>query len=504
MKPRAKVFVSCLILVCFYSTIAWGFKPPQDNPALSAAFQALQTNSPDTSTKVRYLWQNAESWYSRWKIVNSAKKTIDCTYFIIDKDIFGQAFLGLLVKKAREGVQIRLMCDWRIAHSSYMTGVIDKMQELAAFPNVQIKLYNSAVKQLAHVFTDFRKLVASNHDKILIGDGNTCIIGGKNIGADYFVGKGENKIVYRDTDILMQGAPVAAQLKQAFDLEWAYLKNTVIKPDRFNFKDQSASLDLAYQVMNRYMMGMGLFDPEKGNLDKGRKKLLIEFNEEISKFKGITSYSSFDQWHGERPKPVKIIDKTARTGPLNGITPALISFIDAAKEEILIQNPYVVLTKVAEEALKRASQRGVKIIIHSNSGGSTDSLFPQAFLMTDWVRLMAEMPTLRLVMAPSENERLHSKTFCFDGQLVIIGSYNMDPLSEQVISEVVAAVFDKQFGTMVQKRIYNDMKPCLDYKIKIEPNGKVTPVFGPDSHLDPEIIKKMNFYRKIEWIRPII
>ena len=91
---------------------------------------------------------------------------------------------------------------------------------------------------------------------------------------------------------------------------------------------------------------------------------------------------------------------------------------------------------------RRASARGVKIIFHSNSGASTDSLFPQAFLMNDWKKMLAEMPTCRIFVAPSENERLHSKTFVIDSQITIVGSYNMDPLSQNSNSEVVAVIDD--------------------------------------------------------------
>lgn len=502
---KIALFLMVLIAGLLLTSVvrAADYKPAVANPELEKAFHELQSGSEETA-KVRYLWQNPESWYSRWKMVEDAKSTIDCTYFIIDKDIFGQAFLGLLAKKAKQGIKIRLMIDWRIANSGYMKGMKDKLEELSGYPNIQIRLYNSCVKNFLKLFTDFRQLLASNHDKMLLIDGFRSLIGGKNIGADYFVGKGENDIVYRDTDILMEGQGVAAQLKKAFDDEWGYLKNTLVKPDKINFDDQSARMDLAYRVMSKYISGMGLYDPTKVNLSDKLREALVEMNAEISKYKELTGYASFDMWRGERAKQVKIIDKYSRCGALNGITPALVKFIDASKEEIMIQNPYVVLTETAEAALKRASERGVKIVIHSNSAKSTDAIYCQAFLSEDWMRLLKEMPTLRLMVAPSENERIHSKTFTFDSQLTVIGSYNMDPLSEQVNSEIVAAVLDRPFGTMVRGRIYKDMNPVLEYKIKRERDGKVTPVFGPEQHVDPEMIKKINLIRKLGWLRPLI
>ena len=140
MNQFTRLFLACLLMVGLLASAVQAVEPPATNPDLVAAFDALQNGSGDNMTKIRYMWRNDETWYARWKMLHEAKRTIDCTYFIIDQDVFGQAFLGMLAKKAREGVKIRLMCDWRIAHSGYMKGMIDKMQDLAALPNIEIKL----------------------------------------------------------------------------------------------------------------------------------------------------------------------------------------------------------------------------------------------------------------------------------------------------------------------------------------------------------------------------
>lgn len=498
-------FALALCLICAAVTAATPYRPVPDNRSLSEIFDGIKVDGRFEQTRVRLITANDEAWYSRWKMMEEARDSIDCTYYIVDKDIFGQAFIGLLLKKARQGLKIRLMIDGRVYRMPYMSKMPDKIEELAAFPNVEIKLYNSVSKSLISAFSDLKKVVASNHDKIIICDGLTTIIGGRNIGADYFAQNGENDIVYNDADILMQGEHVARQLKTAFDEEWNFLKNSVVKADSVNFKDQLAKVDLAYRVMSRYMQGRGLFDVDKLNLSKDMKKALTEMNAEIVKFKDISSYAAFDLFRGERPKPVKILDKHSYCGPLNGITPALLKMIETCADEVIIQNPYLVITEEVEAALKRASARGVKIIFHTNSADSTDSLFPQAFLMNDWVRLLTDMPTARLFVAPSQNERLHAKIFVFDGIVTIVGSYNMDPLSEQVNSEVVAAIKDKPFAAMTRNRILNLMKKnIIEYRIERDNSGRITKKFGPEDHVKGETVKKMNRLRKLQWLRPLI
>ncbi|MBF0544329.1 MAG: hypothetical protein HQM08_07845 [Candidatus Riflebacteria bacterium] len=474
------------------------------NNELLKVFDDIVVPSGDINTQVRYLWRNDNAWYARWKMVEMAKQSIDCTYYILDSDIFGQAFLGALAKKAQEGVKVRLMVDWRIAESSYMKGMINKLQDVTKDPNIEIRLYNSAVKSWEQIFTDYRKLVASNHDKILIIDGKISMTGGRNIGSDYFAGKGEEDCVYRDSDILMGGTHAAGQMKQAFEDEWACMKNVIVHKGILNFCDQRDKLELARQAMDKYLKTGQIFNPNSKEYSEPMKTALADMNEELVKYRGLSQYNKFDLWHGERCRPVKIIDKHSRLGPLNDITPTLIKFMDNCKYEILMQNPYVVLTPDAEAALARASARGVKIVFHSNSGGSTDSLFPQAFLMNDLPRYLKEMPTAKFYAAPTPAQRLHSKVFVFDSQIAVIGTYNLDPLSEEVNSEVVAAVKDPTFATMTRLRLYNDMKVVVEYKVEVQKDGTVKSVFGPENHLTPEVIEKMNKYRKLGLIRPTI
>jgi phosphatidylserine/phosphatidylglycerophosphate/cardiolipin synthase-like enzyme len=253
------------------------------------------------------------------------------------------------------------------------------------------------------------------------------------------------------------------------------------------------------------MQGRGLFDPEKVRVSKKLVKALKEMNKEISKYKNISSYSGFRLFRGERKKPVKILDKHSHIGALNGITPNLIKMIDACEREIIIQNPYLVITEEAEAALKRAAQRGVKIIFHTNSAESTDSPFPQAFLLNDWKRILQEMPGARLLVAPSQNERLHSKTFVFDSLITIVGSYNMDPLSEQINSEVVAAIYDKSFSTRTRLQIIKkDLKKFIEYRIETNEHGEIIKAYGPKDHVNEDTLKRLKILSKIGWLRPLI
>jgi putative cardiolipin synthase len=503
---QQKLGKQALLLVLFlaFCCSLTAMTPLPPNPDLKAVFAGIKNPAGDISTRIRYLWKNDEAWYARWAMLESAKETIDTTYFIVENDIFGWSFLGLLRKKARQGVKIRLMIDGRINRFTHKLGDSDELEELARFPNVQIKLYNSPAKALLPALLDLKKIFASNHDKMILIDGHLSIIGGRNIGKDYFAGKGEYKIVYRDSDVLMEGQHVARQLKVAFDEEFGHLKNWLIKPDKLNLVDQTNKLDIAYRIMSRYIQGGGVYDVKHEAFPDSLKKYAETFNKEIVGYKNLSSFRSFRLWQGERPYPVKILDQHACIGVRNDVAANLIKLIDASKHEVLMQNSYVVLSEALTEALKRASARGVKIILHTNSGASTDAIFPQAFFMNDWMQLLKDCPNMRLIVARDPSQRLHSKCFSFDGQYSIIGTYNLDPLSDNVNSEVIALVEGASFGTMLRNRIYTDFAPGLEYKISVDSRGKVTSLMGPEHHIDEKLLKKMNFLRKIQWLRPLI
>ncbi len=476
------------------------------NSIVQGEAKGFTDSDPDILTRVKYLPENDLSWYTRWKMLEEAKETLDCTYYIVDKDVFGQSFLGFLAKKARDGVKIRLMIDGRIYRSGYMKGMPDLFKELAAFPNVQIKIFNSISKSILNMFSNFQGLFASNHKKIILIDSKFCLTGGRNIGPDYFGQVGEYPTIYRDTDIFMAGDNACQRLKDSFDIEWKVKTNSVVKPSTPNKNNGRDRIDIAYLVMDRYIKGKGLINPAiLKKWSEPQIKILNELNAEISKFKGISGYANFELFPDAPKVPLKIIDKNSVSGDRNDIRPIFLKFVEAAKEEIVIQNPYVVLTQKAWDSLKAASARGVKIIMHSNSGGSTDSLFPQAFLLKEWQKMLVDMPTLRILVAPTDKERLHSKTFVVDNHITAIGSYNMDPLSANYNAEAVAIVNDVDFAVETHQQIDKDIaKGFVEYEIKVDKDGKVHEVFGPKDHLDAKTMKKMKWYGKLGLIRPVI
>lgn len=505
MKIRQLLPVIVFLLVLQIIPLSAAPQAPAPTAGVEKVFDDVQCNAVDPSAKVRFLPENMNAWYARWNILDNAKKSIDITYFIVEEDIFGMSMLGLLMKQARAGLQIRLMIDARGTKglSRKLIGQ-DILQELIKFKNVQIRVFNPVHRKFWALFDDIRKIMASNHDKIVLVDDEYLITGGRNVSKNYFVDPADLATVYRDTDILVQSKVVANQAKLAFEEEFKAGGNFKIESDFFgNIDDMHRHLDLAYHSMRRYMLGMGVQKPDPAKFSKEVIELCKKYTDELLKYKKLTAYAAFDLFSGERGCPARVLDKHSIAGPRNDITNNLTAFMDAAQKEIIIQNPYVVLTEVARAALKRANDRGIRVVIHTNSPMSSDSLLTQAMFIGDWKNILKEMPKMEIYGYKLTN-KLHSKVFVFDRKVAVIGTYNMDYVSEQINSEMVTVVKSPNFAQRVALKIMDDIKNSFRYEIKVERDGSIKTVFGPETHSDKDVMNRLNWLQKLHWLRPLI
>lgn len=460
------------------------------------AFDEIGARVGVADARVRLLTDNQESWYARWYLIENARTSIDCTYFMIYDELWSKAFLGLLLKKAKEGVRIRICFD-----SKGATGLTrsffgkDFLQELAELPNVEIRVFNPIRKGLLKLFTDVRAALASSHDKILIADGEWVITGGRNIGQVYCADPRDNPQAFRDTDILIHGGAVPAQAKRAFDEEFHRQQTVRIGKDLFgNWDRKTRELEMARRILKAHMIGM--------KIQEGADAGLMA---EMERYPHLSGYAGWQPFRGERERPTLLLDHHAagEGHSRDDIFPNLEKLIDAAEDEIVIQNPYVILTDRARAAFKRAADRGVKLVLVTNSPVSSDSMPTQVFFVKEWKHLMADLPTLR-ILACKEHRLQHSKVFVFDRRVTVIGSYNLDPLSDQVNSEEVAVVKSPEFAAQNRRRIVeDDVANCLEYKIR-RVNDSVEQVFGPSDHVPADSLKWLEKLGTLEFLRPVI
>ena len=454
------------------------------------------------NAEVSLFYSNSQAWYSRWKTLNEARHSIDIQYFIMDKDVFGYSLLGVLLKKAKEGLKIRLLLDAR--GTKKLTRKLlgqDLLQELTQYPNVEVKVFNPVHSNLLLVFKDPRKLISSNHDKIIVVDNEYAIIGGRNVSMDYFLEPEDHPGAYRDCDVVIKSSEISEQLDAAFDEEFAKLVTYSITKELWGNVDvMSDYLDAGHDVMNSHINNERFVMPRNAN--SKYLKAAAEFQKEISGYDNLRTYTGFDPFANSIIAPAKIIDKHSISGPRNDITDQMIRYIDGCKSEVVIQNPYVVLTERMFNALKRAGRRGIPIFMHTNSPASTDSLATQAMFYADWKKIFAEIPNIRIFVYKGAN-KLHAKNWVFDHKIGVVGTYNLDYLSEEVNSEVVAAIKSLEFAKQLRDEIFVDIAKSDEYEVSFSSTGEVEAVKGPDD-LPGKNFWLLKFISKLSFLKKII
>jgi putative cardiolipin synthase len=436
---------------------------------------------------LRLFADNTEAWVERWRLLEGAKESIDVSYFILHEDVFGLSFLGHLLERARAGVRIRVLFDgFGTAISREIMGNAF-LEQLAAERNVRVRTYRPLWRRWTEALLTLRPsaLVASEHDKIIVIDGERSLVGGRNIAVEYFSDPSRMRDAFKDLDVRIDSRSVSRALTQAFESQLD--GETDLPPSVLGTDPRDEVLLAVYRAMDDWLHGRPIDA-------RGVEPTLIAQLEANPKLKGRL----------RKPAPAsvradtRIVDSKPRfNSPDDAITKALQRFAGAARKSIFVQTPYVVLSEEGVRVLEGAARRGVEITILTNSPVSSDNALSQAFFLEQWPTLLARIPTLRLFVAGREHN-LHAKAVTFDGQVALIGTYNLDPMSMAFNSEVMAASWSTEVARLTdlaaRRAIERGPPEVFEYRIARGPegepvlgeDGRPAVAFGPSNHCTPE------------------
>src|SRR4051812_34916710 len=152
---------------------------------------------------------------ARLALADAAQRSLDVQYFIWNKDMAGKVLLEHLLRAADRGVRVRMLLD--------DLGTTPGDRELLAIdshPNVELRMFNPVAlrsPRLVGMVVDFGRINKRMHNKSFTADGQVSIVGGRNIGDEYF--EANAKINYADLDVAVIG-PVVKEVSDQFDLYW--------------------------------------------------------------------------------------------------------------------------------------------------------------------------------------------------------------------------------------------------------------------------------------------
>jgi putative cardiolipin synthase len=435
-----------------------------------------------SQTGAYILEKGEEALVGRAWLAKHATRSIDIQYFIWSTDNVGILAAEQLLTAAERGVSERVLVDDFLIDAEDRTLLL-----LSAHRNVQIRIYNPNVVvglgfwgKLKNTLTQFRAVNQRMHDKTAIFDGIVGITGGRNMADEYF--DFDHEYNFRDRDILLLGAAVG-DMQENFDEFWD--SEYAVPVERILADDAVAisSADVARRSaeLHAYAGDPLNFEPAVQQAIDATPRYFSALLQAM-------------EW-GDVIFISDVPGKNDGTAGLRGggeATGQLINAVRGAKHSILIQSPYLIMPEGGIELFEQLIQRGVRVRISTNSLASTDNI--PAFggyaaqrddLLEAGIELYEFKPSPAIrdelienyprIAAKSPVFAIHAKSMVIDDRIVFIGTFNLDPRSANLNTEVGALIENHELARQLSASIERDMRP--------ENSWHVTTDSDPDSEV---------------------
>jgi phosphatidylserine/phosphatidylglycerophosphate/cardiolipin synthase-like enzyme len=498
-------------------------RSPAPPESTRAAFESIAGDG--GRARLTLLDDNGDAWTARWAALAAAHESIDATYFIVEDDVFGVAFVAHLYARARAGVHVRLLVDGRGSLPiTYDLDGADYLQELAA-AGAQVQIFNPPFSEVLQsvLAMNLVPISAGTHNKTLVIDDRRAIVGGRNIGAAYFLPFREDQHAFVDFDVVLDGAAAARELKRSVTDEIVSSQDGVVTREMIDLVPRAEELLLIYAGMDAWLRGEVARAPVARAAAELEARALEHFSRlpdpgsrarARARFQELADYTHLWGTLDSTPEPsldaeVRIV--SARSRALendDAVNRAFITCLGAAKRHIRIESPYFVLTPRLLTALQAASDRDVAITLYTNSAVSSDNDAAVAFFVDSLPEIMARVPTMR-VFVPAGEQPLHQKRVTIDEQLTLVGTYNLDPFSAHMNSETIVGVWSREMNARTQKRLQRALAGALEYRLARDADGNIeryprghpfaghpAMAFGPRDHTPRARIEEIEEYKE--------
>ncbi len=401
----------------------------------------------------RLVTDGTEAFVLRMQSARHAARSLDVQTYIWHADLTGVFLAGQLLESADRGVRVRLLVDDLDARAFN-----DGYAALAAHPKIDVRLFNPWVtrsgklRHLGESALSFRRINRRMHNKSWIADNRFAVVGGRNIGDEYFgVGAEMNFI---DLDFAMIG-PVVRDASAWFDEYWnsdsAYAIETLDR-DRVS---ESALAGLRVRLA-AYVK----------EAESSRYAVALR-GEDLMKriFAGDwpMQWSAKYQFVADDPAKVKMSKREVKR---TQVASALLPLVSNAASAIRIISPYFVPGEAVTTALTGAVSSGKRVGVLTNSLAANDvaavhggySRYRRP-LLEGGVQLWELKPVsggAGSSMFGSSGASLHTKAISTDGRTLFVGSYNVDPRSTWLNCEQGVLVEDEVLARQLDG-IFSDM-----------------------------------------------
>lgn len=360
---------------------------------------------------LRILDDPSEAMQARVDLMQQATRDISALYFLARNDRVTLTSLALLREARRRGVgNVRLVVD------ANFTRIPKPVLAHLRNEGVQIRVYHPT--DIRHPSWLFRRM----HEKVIVIDGRRYITGGRNLAESYFALAKRN---YVDREIYVDGDSAVDAMRH-FEAVWAsdHLRKLRVRVGVGEVARASALLDAALDEL-RAGGGFARLDSPRDWSIGAREVGAVRFlHDPVS------------------PRGVRVANRLSEV-------------LQSATTSIVIESPYVVPSRPVRELLNRKLSEGVEVVILTNSIHSTDGVFPHAAYVKHRRSLLKAGVDLREYKGP---DMLHAKSMVVDGRIIAVGSYNLDPRSQNLNTEVMCLAEDEELAAELLESIRAHME----------------------------------------------
>ena len=394
-------------------------------------------------------------------LARAAERSLDVQYYIWHADTSGGLLAHELWQAAERGVRVRLLLD-----DNNTRGADEAIAALDAHPNIEVRLFNPYANRgfrLGELATDFARLNRRMHNKSFTADNQAAIVGGRNVGDEYF--GADSPVEFADLDVLAVGA-VVPEVSAAFDAYW----NSESAYPAASLIDHAGQLRPLERIEEqpgaaRYLQAV-------------RATPLVQM---------LLSGSLPLEWAAARvvqDDPAKVRHPPEKT-ELH-LLPRLEKAMGKPLRELDLVSPYFVPTKDGAAALTALAESGVRVRVLTNSLAATDVSPVHAGyakyreeLLRAGVRLFELKPNVEDVKtkdkgrgAGNSDASLHAKTFGVDRSRIFVGSFNFDPRSARLNTEMGIVVESQTLASRLSEALDRDMANVA-YEVRLSSDGSL-------------------------------
>jgi phosphatidylserine/phosphatidylglycerophosphate/cardiolipin synthase-like enzyme len=403
---------------------------------------------------------------SRIHLIRQAKKAIYIQTFIWKGDESCRFVAYELIQAAKRGVKVKVLVDYIVVPKdpiqiAFMSTV---------HPNLEIKLYNpfadkirySKLTLLKKAGFGFKNLNMRMHNKIFIVDDRMAITGGRNYANDYF-DRGESRN-FNDLDVLVIG-PVVKEMTDSFTEYWYHPLSVSTK----DMRDVQQIIEKGTYPKYKGKVSFNLGDLFDGIENCEADYSCIE-DKFIKKSYGVNKVEFFADEPGKKERLGKY--KVSRS------TYELFNLINQAERSVVMQTPYLVTDRKKTKFFKKLAKEkpDLEIFVSSNSLASADHVHAYAFSFKNKKKYLKKFrwqifelkpvpeDTDKMISPVAKNHRrddfnvcIHSKAYVIDQEKVLVGSFNLDPRSANLNTEVGLVISDHKVALAIEESIRRDM-----------------------------------------------